>query len=208
MKEFFMNKSSMVKIWIATALVFLHATYNFLTTESLEAFDAAQYFLGAIGIVVEAYFVVKKQKKIGIFLWLAGFTLPKVSMMIFLGSLIPSFESQAMMIVIGAIMCILLAICLIVCRLFLQWTVPLWKKESMLNEKQIHARKKFWKYYINVESIAACGAGLALIPLIPAFLPELTSSETIFNWSILLMIVGISTLYRKYVKKRCLPILI
>lgn len=87
-----------------------------------------------------------------------------------------------MMIVIGAIMCILLAICLIVCRLFLQWSIPLWKKESMLNEKQIYSRKKFWKYYINVECIAACGAGLALIPLISAFLPELTSSETLFNW--------------------------
>jgi hypothetical protein len=203
-----MSKSSTVKIWIATALAFLHATYNFLTAESLEAFDAAQYFLGSIGIVMGAYFVAQKQKKIGIFLWLAGFTLPKVSMMVFLGSLITSFESQAMIIVIGAIMCILLAICLIVCRLFLQWTAPLWKKESMLNEKQIHARKKFWKYYINVECITACGAGLALIPLIPAFLPELSSSEKIFNWSILLMIVGISSLYRKYIKKRCLPILI
>ncbi|MGC2595242.1 MAG: hypothetical protein WA347_03070 [Rhabdochlamydiaceae bacterium] len=203
-----MRKSSTVKIWIATALAFLHSTYNFLTAERLEAVDAAQYFLGAIGIVAGVYFVTQKQKKTGIFLWLAGFTLPKVSMMVFLGSLIPSFESQAMMVVMAAVMCILLAICLIVCRLFLQWTVPLWKRENMLNGKQIHARKKFWKYYINVECIAACGAGLALIPLIPAFFPELSSSETIFNWSILLMIVGISSLYGKYVKKRCLPILI
>lgn len=73
----------MIKIWIATALVFLLATYNFLTAESLIAFDAAQYFLGAIGVVVGAYFVAQKQKKIGIFLWLAGFILLKVSMMVF-----------------------------------------------------------------------------------------------------------------------------
>jgi hypothetical protein len=174
----------------------------------LEVLGAAQYFLFDIGIIVGAYFVAQKQKKIGIFLWLAGFTLPKVLMMFFLGSLIANCEFQAITIVIGAVMCTLLAICLIGCRLFLQWTAPLWKKESMFNEKQIHARKKFWKYYINVECITACGAGLALIPLIAAFLPDLTSSETLFNWLIWLMIVAISSIYKIYVKKRCLPILI
>lgn len=203
-----MSKSSTIKIWILTLLAFLHATYNFLSADSREAFELIQYFLGITGILVGAYFVTKKQKKSGIFLWLAGFTIPKISMMVFLGMLIPNFESQTMIVVIAAIMCIFLAICLIVWRLFLQWTTCLWKKDGIFNEREIHTRKVFWKYYINFECIIVCGAALALIPVIPVFIPELSSSETIFNWSILLIIVSISTFYSKYVKKRCLPLLI
>ena len=205
--ERFMSKSSMIKIWIVTLIVFLHATYNFLDADSREAFEVIQYFFGAIGILVGAFFITKKQKKSGIFLWLAGFILPKISMMVFLGMLISSFKSQTMKVGIAVVICICLATCLIVWRLFLQWTTSLWKKDDMLNKRGIHIRKIFWKYYINLEFIIVCGAVLGLIPLVPA-IPGLSYSETIFNWSILLIIVSISAFYSKYVKKRCLPLLI
>lgn len=196
-----MIRSSCVKLWALTILTLLFLVYSSLMYwERLSVFEKVMAPFFFLLPIIATILVTSYNKKTGVLYWISALIIPKcitlttcwISWILLQGNI----DGVGVL----YITVFLLAYCMLLCRLFLQWTAPTWKnQDQVLSEKQSKSKNIFWKIYLSIEMLSIMAfLILFLTPVVGA-----NGANILFP----MVILGVCLVYNRYVEKTCFSIL-
>jgi hypothetical protein len=183
------SKTNIFKIWALT-IVFIGLRW-IVGTGEIGLFEGVKVIASLI-MLYGAFLVTQKKKSTGVWLWLGSDIVLRIIHLIFIWVNIENLEYCGFFILTISSFFII-AIMLIVYRLFLQWTSNIWKETFSFPER-------FWKVYIGLEVFSFFIFAIVMFGLL-----DLEGGiRTLFLFGIMYL----PCYYGKIIKKRYLPLLV